>query len=118
MINSVTGWPDSFFYDIDLAIAILRDDLIAWCPGAFLPESQDKIRGLQVEKIEVSLEEAKKGFCCNLISTGETVIMSNHAPNLQRAIEEHGLKTVTPSITELCKGGGFIRCTSLTLDNS
>jgi N-dimethylarginine dimethylaminohydrolase len=118
VINSVTGWPDSFFYDIDLAIAVLRDGLIAWCPDAFLPESQEKIRSLQIDKIEVSLEEATKGFCCNLISTGETVIMSNNAPNLQRAIEEHGFKTVTPSITELCKGGGFIRCTSLTLDNS
>jgi N-dimethylarginine dimethylaminohydrolase len=118
VINNVTGWPDSFFYDIDLAIAVLRDGLIAWCPDAFLPESQEKIRALQIDKIEVSLEEATKGFCCNLISTGETVIMSNNAPNLQRAVEEHGLKTVTPSITELCKGGGFIRCTSLTLDNT
>lgn len=117
IINNVTGWPDSFFYDIDLAIAVLRDDLIAWCPEAFLPESQEKIRSLQIEKIEVSLEEATSGFCCNLISNSETVIMSNHAPNLQRSIEEHELKTITPNITELCKGGGFIRCTSLTLDN-
>ena len=117
MINPITNWPDSFFYDIDLAIAILRTDLIAWCPEAFLPESQEKIRALQIEKIEVSLEEATDGFCCNLISSGEVVIMSNHAPNFQRVIEEHGLKTITPNITELCKGGGFIRCTSLTLDN-
>ncbi len=118
IINSVTGWPDSFFYDIDLAIAVLRDNLIAWCPEALLPESQEKIHALQLDKIEVSLEEATSGFCCNLISNGETVVMSNHAPNLQRAIEEHGLKTITPAITELCKGGGFIRCTSLTLDNA
>jgi N-dimethylarginine dimethylaminohydrolase len=116
-INSVTGWSDSFFYDVDLAIAVLRDDLIAWCPEAFLPESQEKIHSLQIGKIEVSLEEATSGFCCNLISNGETVIMSNHAPNFQHAVEEHGLKTITPNITELCKGGGFIRCTSLTLDN-
>ena len=27
--NSVTGWPDSFFYDIDLAIGILSPELIA-----------------------------------------------------------------------------------------
>jgi N-dimethylarginine dimethylaminohydrolase len=117
MINPITGWPDSFFYDIDLAIAILRTDLIAWCPEAFLPESQEKIRSLQIEKIEVSLEEATGGFCCNLISSGEVVIMSNHAPNLQLAIEEHGLRAITPTITELCKGGGFIRCSSLTIDN-
>src|SRR5206468_7682041 len=43
VINPVSGWPDSFFYDIDLAISILRTDLIAWCPEAFTPESQEKL---------------------------------------------------------------------------
>ena len=118
VINAVTGWPDSFFYDLDLALAVLRPGLIAWCPDAFVPESQTKIHKLDVEKIEVSLEEATKGFACNLVSTGETVIMSANAPLLQKAIGAKGLKTVTPVITELAKGGGYIRCVSLTLDNS
>ena len=119
VINAVTGWPDSFFYDIDLAISILTPKLIAWCPEAFTPESQAKMHALtQVEKIEVSLEEAMKGFACNLVSTGETVIMSNHAPELKAAIEAKGLKTITPEITQLAKGGGYIRCTTLTLDNA
>jgi len=117
VINHVSGWPDSFFYDIDLAISILRPDLIAWCPEAFVPESQAKIRALPMEKIEVSLEEARDHFACNLLSTGETVIMGNHAPLLQAAIESHGLRTITPEIRELGKGGGYIRCTTLTLDN-
>jgi N-dimethylarginine dimethylaminohydrolase len=116
--NRLSGWPDSFFYDIDLAIAVLREDLIAWCPEALTPESQEKIRALPMQKIEVSLEEATKGFACNLLSTGETAIMSAHAPQLQAAIEAHGLRTITPDITELGKGGGYIRCTTLTLDNS
>jgi len=115
--NAVTGWPDSFFYDIDLALAVLRPDLIAWCPEAFVPESQTKIHQLDIDKIEVSLEEATKGFACNLVSTGETVIMSANAPMLQKAIEAKGLKTITPQIKELAKGGGYIRCVSLTLDN-
>lgn len=113
--NRLSGWPDSFFYDIDLAISVLRDDLIAWCPEAFTPESQTKIRALPMQKIEVSLSEATEGFACNLVSTGETVIMSAHAPKLQAAIEAHGLKTVTPEVSELGKGGGYIRCTTLTL---
>lgn len=117
VINKVTGWPDSFFYDIDLALSVLTPELIAWCPNAFTPESQKKIRNLSLEKIEVSLKEATEGFACNLVSTGETVVMSNHAPELQAAIEAHGLKTVTPEITELSKGGGYIRCTTLTLEN-
>lgn len=115
LMNEVTGWPDSFFYDIDLALAVLRDDLIAWCPEAFLPESQAKIAALKLQKIEVSFEEATHGFACNLISTGETVVMSAHAPKLQTAIEAKGLKTITPEVTELGKGGGYIRCTTLTL---
>ncbi len=116
VINTVTGWPDSFFYDIDLALAVLRPDLIAWCPEAFAPESQAKIRALaDLQKIEVSYQEATKGFACNLVSTGETVIMSANAPKFQKAVELAGLKTITPQISELSKGGGYIRCTTLTL---
>lgn len=115
VINAVSGWPDSFFYDIDLAIAVLREDLIAYCPNAFTKASQEKIASLPLEKIEVSLAEAQQAFACNLVSSGETVVMSAHAPELKAAIEDHGLKTITPEISELSKGGGYIRCTSLTL---
>lgn len=117
LINKVTGWPDSFFYDIDLAISVLSPSLIAWCPQAFTTESQEKIRALPIEKIEVSFEEATKGFACNLVSTGEVVVMSDQAPELRAAIEAKGFTTVHPPISELAKGGGYIRCTTLTLDN-
>jgi N-dimethylarginine dimethylaminohydrolase len=117
IINKVTGFPDSYFYDLDLALSVLSTDLIAWCPGAFTAKSQTTIRKLAINKIEVSLDEALKGFACNLVSTGETVVMSNHAPKLKAAIEARGLKTINPEITELAKGGGYIRCTTLTLDN-
>ncbi len=116
-INHLTGWPDSFFYDIDLALAIISPDLIAWCPEAFVPSSQDLISSLDIKKITVSLKEAKEGFACNLVSTSETVIMSKNAPLLKANLENYGLKVITPSITELAKGGGYIRCTTLTLDN-
>lgn len=116
VINSVTGWPDSFFYDLDLAIAVISTSLIAWCPEAFTPESQSRIRAISdLEKIEVSLDEAMKASACNLVSTGETVIMGNQAPNLKRKLESKGIKVITVDVTELMKGGGFIRCTSLTL---
>jgi N-dimethylarginine dimethylaminohydrolase len=115
--NYITGWPDSCFYDLDLALSVLTPNLIAWCPEAFDPASQEKINSLAIDKISVSFEEASAGFACNLVSTGETVIMSAHAPVFQAAIEAHGLKTVTPDVTELSKGGGFIRCITLTLDN-
>ncbi len=124
VINQVTGWPDSFFYDIDLALSILRaptdaeKGLIAWCPEAFQPESQELLRKLDmVEKIEIDLGEAMEGFAANLVSTGDTVIMSAHAPKLKAELEARNFTVVTPKVTELIKGGGFIRCTTLTLDN-
>lgn len=115
--NAVTGWPDSFFYDIDLALAVLREDLIAWCPEAFMPQSQETLHALPIDKIEVSLEEAVRGFACNLVSTGETVVMSAHAPKLAETLRQRGFKTLTPDVQELGKGGGYIRCCTLTLLN-
>lgn len=115
-INEVSGWADSLFYDIDLAISVLGEDLIAYCPEAFDEKSQQKIANLPMDKIEVSYDEAVNGLGCNLVSTGETVIMSANAPRMRADIEKHGLKVIPISAPELAKGGGYIRCISLTLD--
>lgn len=125
VINKDSGWLDSLYYDIDLALSVLRPDtpgqrgLIAWCPSAFTPESQKKIEALPIDKIIVSKHEAEKAFACNLVSTGLSVVMTPNAPELRANIEAHGLKVVSPDIeiTELTKGGGFIRCTTQTLNN-
>jgi N-dimethylarginine dimethylaminohydrolase len=123
MINSVSGWPDSFFYDIDLALAVLRPPLngekglIAYCPEAFTPESQKILEEFPLaDKITIDLGEAIHGFAANLISTGEAVIMSDKAPKLAANIKEHGITIYTPAITELAKGGGYIRCTTLSFN--
>lgn len=125
--NSVSGWADSFFYDIDLALSVLRapsdeqPGLIAYCPDAFDEESQAILADIttlthgQIEAIPIELQEAEKAFAANLVSTGDVVVMSAHAPKLTRALQERGLTVVSPTITELVKGGGYIRCTSLTL---
>jgi N-dimethylarginine dimethylaminohydrolase len=121
--NKASGWPDSYYYDIDLALAVIRPPigeqkgLIAWCPDAFMKDSAAKIRALPLEQITVSVKEARKAFACNLVSTGETVVMSAFAPKLKAELEKSGLKVITPEVKELGKGGGYIRCTTLTLDN-
>ena len=98
VLNATTGWPDSYYYDLDLALAVLRAPdgldrgLIAWCPAAFMKESSIKIRSLKVDKIEVSLKEAKKAFACNLVSTGETVVMSAFAPRFKNELELRRIK--------------------------
>jgi len=123
MNNAVSGWADSFFYDIDLALSIIKapegdkKGLIAYCPAAFTPESRRILEEFTgVDKIEVSINEATHAFAQNLISTGTTVVMSAHAPQLKAALEAYGLEIYTPEVSELAKGGGYIRCTTLTID--
>jgi N-dimethylarginine dimethylaminohydrolase len=120
--NQSSGWPDSFYYDIDLALAIIKvptateKGLIAYCPEAFTSDSQAILEEFDgVEKIKVSEVEAKEGFACNLVSTGEMVVMSSNAPVLAAELRARGLQVFTPLIVELAKGGGYIRCTTLSL---
>ena len=120
--NASSGWPDSFYYDIDLALSIIKGPengekgLIAYCPEAFTDESQRLLAELdEVDKIIVSEHEAKDAFACNLVSTGSTVVMSAHAPEFARQLTARGLTLLQPEIHELVKGGGYIRCTTLTL---
>ncbi len=115
-INPVTNHADSFFYDLDLALSVIDDHTIAYCPEAFDEESLAKIKTTPVGKIEVDYKECTEGFACNLVSTGKHVIMSNKAPKFQAELEKRGLICLTPDVTELKKGGGYIRCISLWLD--
>lgn len=122
VINASSGWPDSFYYDIDLALAIIKGPsdgslgTIAYCPQAFTAESQKSLAELEgFDKIIVSETEAKEAFACNLVSTGEAAVMSARAPGLKAELERHGLRVFTPEITELAKGGGYIRCTTLSI---
>ena len=115
-INPATNHADSFWYDLDLAISIIDEHTIAYCPGALDEESNKKLEAIQdLDKIIVDYDECTKGFACNLVSTGKHVIMSANAPKLKSSLEARGLICITPEITELLKGGGYIRCISLWL---
>ena len=112
-INPVTKHADSFWYDIDLAVSVIDNHTIAYCPDALGDQSNQKLQSLNLNTILVDYEECTKGFANNLVSTGKHVIMSNKAPKLQSALEKRGLICLTPDVTELKKGGGYIRCVSL-----
>ena len=122
--NKLTGLPDSPTYDLDLALAVIKPPsdgqkgLIAYCPGVFRRHSRKLLRRYDaVDKIAVSRQEALSAHALNLVSTGEAVVMNNGAPVFRAALEAHGLKTVVLDLPELKKGGGSIRCSTLTLDN-
>lgn len=123
--NPTSGWPDSFYYDIDLAISMIREPdanqkgIIAYCPAAFTAESIATLEGLKdkFDFIVVSEQEATTAFACNLVSTGTTVVMSANAPELTANLKAQGLQVLTPKVVELAKGGGFIRCQTLSFND-
>ena len=114
-INPVTNHADSFWYDLDLAVSVIDDHTIAYCPEALDNESNQKLQSIDLDKILVDYDECTKGFANNLVSTGKHVIMSNKAPKFQSELEKRGLICLTPDVSELKKGGGYIRCVSLWL---
>ncbi|HEX6967784.1 MAG TPA: arginine deiminase-related protein [Micromonosporaceae bacterium] len=107
---------DSYWYDLDLAVAVIDAHTLAYCPHALDEPSRGHLRELGLELIEVSVEEASR-FALNLISDGTTVTMTEGAPQLASALRARGLQVVELATTELAKGGGGVRCTALTLDN-
>jgi N-dimethylarginine dimethylaminohydrolase len=114
--NRITGLRDSYFYDIDIAIGVLRADLIAVCLEALTAEGRRAIKGLRdVEVIPVDYREARYGLACNLVSTGETVVMSDEAPKLAAELRSRGLQVVELSNRQLRKSGGGFRCITLSL---
>ena len=84
--------------------------------------SNEEEMGRASESVEdtliVGLNSGKETIVSNTstVSTGSTVVMSAHAPEFARELTARGLTLLQPEIHELVKGGGYIRCTTLTLE--
>ncbi|CAM02503.1 N-dimethylarginine dimethylaminohydrolase [Saccharopolyspora erythraea NRRL 2338] len=104
------------WYDIDLAVAVLDQRTVAYCPQVLDEPSRRRIRGLGLDLIEVPVAEAER-FALNLVSDGASVTMACGAPEFAGELRARGFTVFELDITELAKGGGGVRCTSLTLDN-
>lgn len=102
------------WYDIDLAVAVIDDNTLAFCPDVLDAPSRRRLRDLRLELIEVSVAEAER-FALNLVSDGATATMTRGAPRLAATLRARGLVVDELDTTELRKGGGGVRCTSLSL---
>jgi N-dimethylarginine dimethylaminohydrolase len=116
MKNRVTHLYDSYFYDLDIAVGVIRPDLLAVCFNALTYAGREAIMSLPgVEIIPVDYYEARDALATNLVSNGETVVMSEAAPQLAAELEQRGLKLILLSNNELKKSGGGFRCSGLSL---
>jgi N-dimethylarginine dimethylaminohydrolase len=120
--NRVSGLYDSYFYDIDLAVAVVAPNVLAVCLEALTHSSRRTILQLETRRhnpvtiIRVSLAEARYGFACNLVSTGNHVIMAEGAPLLAAELQRRGYAVTTVPNDQFKLTGGGVRCVSLTLN--
>lgn len=109
---------DPRWYDLDLVVAPIDNPrTLAWFPEALDLPSRRRVERLGLELVEVSRTEAQR-FALNLISDGEWVTMNDRAPELAAELRRRGLQVVELTTAELSKGGGGVRCTALTLNQS
>ena len=104
------------WYDIDLAVAPLDAGTVAYCPQVIDEPSRRRIASLGLDLVEVSPAEAQR-FALNLVSDGSSVTMSCGAPAFAAELRARGFAVSELETAQLAKGGGGVRCTSLTLDN-
>lgn len=104
------------WYDLDLAVAVIDRDTLAYVPAALDDASVRRLHDLGPALVEVGTEEAHE-FALNLVSDGTTVTMTTGAPRFAAQLRERGKVVVELDTAQLRKGGGGIRCTALTLDN-
>ncbi|MCV7192368.1 N-dimethylarginine dimethylaminohydrolase [Mycolicibacterium brumae] len=115
-IAAITGMPvislhlvDERFYHLDVCLAVLDDHTIAYYPPAFAPESQEVLRTLFADAIEVSEADAL-AFGLNSVSDGRNVLVPAAATGFARQLRDAGFEPIAIDLSELLKGGGSVKC--------
>jgi N-dimethylarginine dimethylaminohydrolase len=105
---------DARFYHLDTALSVLRDDNIAYFPGAFDASSRDVLEARFPNALIVDERDAE-AFGCNAMSDGHHVIISAQATGFASTLRERGYEPVPVDLSEFRKAGGSVKCCTLEL---
>ena len=105
---------DPRFYHLDVALAAIDDENVAYFPGAFAESSQRVLRQLFPDAIEASATDAAV-LGLNAVSDGHHVVMPVQATGLAKQLAERGYEPVPVDLSELLKAGGGPKCCTLEL---
>jgi N-dimethylarginine dimethylaminohydrolase len=105
---------DPRFYHLDTALSVLRDDNVAYFPGAFDALSRDAIREHFPHALIVDERDAA-AFGCNAMSDGHHVMVSAQATGFIATLRDAGYDPVPIDTSELRKAGGSVKCCTLEL---
>ncbi len=105
---------DPRFYHLDTALSVLRDDNVAYFPGAFDAASRDALETRFPDAVIVEERDAEV-FGCNAMSDGHHVILSAQATGFAAALRDRGYEPVAVDLSEFRKAGGSVKCCALEL---
>ena len=105
---------DPRFYHLDTALTVLDHETIAYCPGAFSPESQAELRRRYPDAILADEADAAV-LGLNAVSDGYNVVLTKQAAELAEALRERGFNPIGVDLSELLKAGGGAKCCTLEL---
>jgi N-dimethylarginine dimethylaminohydrolase len=100
---------DPRFYHLDVALAALDDERVAYYPAAFSPASQRVLRQLFPDAVLADEADAL-AFGLNLLGDGKHVVLPAEATGMAHKIAEAGYLPVPVELAELKKGGGSVKC--------
>lgn len=106
---------DPRYYHLDMSLAPISNDLIAYNPAAFSKEANQKIQQLGCQLIPISEADAAK-FAANLVVIDQTIIMAEGATELPDQLRQHGYQVIELPMTQFQKSGGGVRCLTLNLN--
>jgi N-dimethylarginine dimethylaminohydrolase len=105
---------DPRFYHLDTALSVLRDDNVAYFPGAFDAASRATLVDRFPHALVVDEREAE-AFGCNAMSDGHHVIVSAQATGFVEQLKRAGFDPIPIDTSELRKAGGSVKCCTLEL---
>lgn len=110
---------DPRFYHLDTALFVLDDNTICYYPGAFSPDSRQRLAELFGTGPSSSALLADEGdalaFGLNAVSDGRHVVLPADAVALAERLVEAGYEPIPVADSELRKAGGSVKCCTAEL---
>ena len=102
------------FYHLDTCFCILSYESAMYYPPAFTPSALKKLKGLDLDLIEVDEYDAMR-FACNSVVFQEHVLMPAGPRKIVEDLTKRGYQVQQIESDEFLKSGGSLQCMTLWL---
>lgn len=102
---------DPRLYHLDMALAVVAEDLVLVCEEALSPRSMARLRSMfhADALVRVSLEDALR-FAVNVVALGREVVVGSDVPRVRHALRARGYRTHVVDLDQFHHAGGSAAC--------